>query len=780
MARALLPATDRPWPFVCALRQALGARFVGVLLFLAGALPSAQAALSISLSTPAAGSSHLAPATLVVSASVSGVDPNTPITKVEFFQGTTLIGTATAAPYIITWSNVPAGSYSLTARATDSAGGVATSAARTITVTGSNTPPTVSLSTPAAGSSYLAPASLVVSASASGVEANTPITKVEFFQGTTLIGTATTSPYTVTWSNVPAGSYSLTAKATDSAGGVATSAARTITVTGSNTPPTVSLSTPAAGSSYLAPASLVVSASASGVEANTPITKVEFFQGTTLIGTATTSPYTVTWSNVPAGSYSLTARATDSAGGVATSAARTITVTGSNAPPTVSLSTPAAGSSHLAPASLVVSASASGVEANTPITKVEFFQGTTLIGTATTSPYTVTWSNVPAGSYSLTARATDSAGGVATSAARTITVTGSNTPPTVSLTAPAAGATFTAPASVTLSASASDTDGTVAKVEFFQGTTLIGTATTSPYTVTWNNVPAGSYSLTAKATDNAGGITSSAARTITVNPANQLPTVSLTAPAAGATFTAPASVTLSASASDTDGTVAKVEFFQGTTLIGTATAAPYTVAWNSVPAGSYSLTAKATDNAGGITTSAARTITVNPANQLPTVSLTAPAAGATFTAPASVTLSATATDTDGTITKVEFFQGTTLIGTATAAPYTVTWSNVPAGSYSLTAKATDNAGGVATSAARTITVTGTGPTILYLHSDHLGTPRAATNEANVVVWRNRPTTEPFGMELPEEDPDGDGRTTVINLRFPGQYFDRETLLHYNY
>ena len=79
-----------------------------------------------------------------------------------------------------------------------------------------------------------------------------------------------------------------------------------------------------------------------------------------------------------------------------------------------------------------------------------------------------------------------------------------------------------------------------------------------------------------------------------------------------------------------------------------------------------------------------------------------------------------------------------------------------------------------------ITATDTRLTILYLHADHLGTPRVATNEANVVVWRNPPTTEPFGMALPEEDPDGDGKPTTVNLRFPGQYFDRETQLHYNY
>lgn len=92
----------------------------------------------------------------------------------------------------------------------------------------------------------------------------------------------------------------------------------------------------------------------------------------------------------------------------------------------------------------------------------------------------------------------------------------------------------------------------------------------------------------------------------------------------------------------------------------------------------------------------------------PTVSLTAPANGATFTAPANITLTATAADSDGTVTKVEFFNGATKLGEDLDSPYSFAWNNVPAGTYSLTARATDNAGGVATSSpAAGITVTGT-------------------------------------------------------------------------
>ena len=88
-------------------------------------------------------------------------------------------------------------------------------------------------------------------------------------------------------------------------------------------------------------------------------------------------------------------------------------------------------------------------------------------------------------------------GGVDTSAPQVfkITVTG-NTPPTVNLTRPAFNASFTAPANIVLEATATDIDGTVSKVEFFQGTTKLGEDTSAPYQWTWSNVAAGSYALT--------------------------------------------------------------------------------------------------------------------------------------------------------------------------------------------------------------------------------------------------------------------------------------------
>ncbi|MGQ7947295.1 Ig-like domain-containing protein [Flavobacterium sp. WC2509] len=92
-------------------------------------------------------------------------------------------------------------------------------------------------------------------------------------------------------------------------------------------------------------------------------------------------------------------------------------------------------------------------------------------------------------------------------------------------------------------------------------------------------------------------------------------------------------------------------------------------------------------------------------NLLPTVAVTSPAVNASYVAPANVTITADAADADGSISKVEFFQGATKLGEALTAPYSFDWQNVALGSYAITAKATDNSGAVRTSTTVNITVT---------------------------------------------------------------------------
>ena len=469
------------------------------------------------------------------------------------------------------------------------------------------------------------------------------------------------------------------------------------------------------------------------------------------------------------------------------------------ATPSVSITSPANNSLVTTGSSVTINASVSNATASS----VQFYDGSSILGSDNTAPYSWTIAAIAAGSHFFTAKAVLSSSTI-TSTAVTITAgAAANQAPTVSLTAPANGTSFTAPATINFTATASDADGSIAKVEFYNGNTLLSTDATAPYEYSWTGVAAGTYSLTAKAYDNSNASTTSATSTVQVNaqgstggdvtgpdcaavnsvqtfevaaanrtnatsyswwctgstqsltpvagqpwkvtisfgpsftggqvcvginysadpwykqfcktvavcsgtpvPTNQAPTVSLTAPANNATYTAPATITLAANASDADGSISKVEFYNGTTLLGTNTTAPYTYSWTNVAAGNYTITAKAYDNAGATTTSAGVNVVVTaPAtNRPPTVAITAPANNASYTAPASITITANASDADGSISKVEFYSNNGKLGEATAAPYSYSWTNIAAGTYSITAKATDNSNATTTSSAVSVVV----------------------------------------------------------------------------
>jgi hypothetical protein len=175
-----------------------------------------------------------------------------------------------------------------------------------------------------------------------------------------------------------------------------------------------------------------------------------------------------------------------------------------------------------------------------------------------------------------------------------------NTPPTLQLTNPSNNATFIAPATLTITADARDADGTITKVEFFNGNTPLGTVATAPYIFPLT-LPAGNYSLKAVAYDNLGASSSATANIsvgeIAPSTTNKPPTVRLTSPTNNASFPFPSKITLSAEASDADGKITKVEFFNGTVLLATDTTAPYQVKLN-WPRGNYTVKAVAYDNSG--------------------------------------------------------------------------------------------------------------------------------------------------------------------------------------
>jgi hypothetical protein len=148
---------------------------------------------------------------------------------------------------------------------------------------------------------------------------------------------------------------------------------------------------------------------------------------------------------------------------------------------------------------------------------------------------------------------------------------------------------------MSLTADASDITGTVTGIEFFDGSTSLGTVTSAPYTLAWNNAPAGNHALTAIATDDNGFTATSPVVNLIITPAS----VSITSPADGTLFVcSQTNVTLMATAEDVAGSIAQVEFFQGTASLGIVTTEPYNLTWTNASTGCYALTAVATDNSG--------------------------------------------------------------------------------------------------------------------------------------------------------------------------------------
>jgi hypothetical protein len=285
----------------------------------------------------------------------------------------------------------------------------------------------------------------------------------------------------------------------------------------------------------------------------------------------------------------------------------------------------------------------------------------------------------------------------------------------VSLTNPGSGSSYTIGSSLTLTAAASDSDGTITQVSFYVNGALLSTDTTAPYTSSiWTPASSGNYTLTAQAADNSGNVTTSTAVTVTIG-SNAAPTVSITSPASGLNYSLGNNVLIGAVASDTDGFIAIVQFFANGQLIGAKTAAPYTVSWKPASAGTFALTAVATDNIGSSTTSTAVSVTVTSAIA-PSVSLTNPASGASYGVGTSIPLNAAVTGGNGPTAQVEFFINGASLSIDSSAPYNTVWTPASAGTYSLIAVATDNAGVSGTSTAINVTVTSNGAPAVRLIS----------------------------------------------------------------
>lgn len=454
-------------------------------------------------------------------------------------------------------------------------------------------------------------------------------------------------------------------------------------------PPVVTWQAPAQGALVRGSQTLQVSAAD-----NVAIARVDYFRGGALIGSSSTSPYSLAWDTSTAanGPASLTATAVDSSGISATTPVRDVVV--DNEPPTIVLTAPSEGA-LLRSDVAVTAVAADGVG----VVAVDFYDGQVLLGRVLAAPYVLSWATSAAadGPHQLRAVAFDGAGN---SASHVCNVVVDNQAPAVAIVEPAEAALVHG--AVQLNAAVSDAVGVVA-VDYFDGTSLLGRSTVAPFGLVWSTLSAGegAHQLRATAYDGAGNSAQSVALSVVVDNA---PTVALSSPAAGSVVSRV--VSLAGTAVALDGrTISQADFFVDGNLVGTDTTEPFVVSWNSrsVANGAHDITLRATDTAGFMRTSPPISVTSGNDFEPPTISLSSPANGAVY-GQELVVVTATASDNVGVV-RVDFFDGATLIASDAEEPFTASWSTIGlSGQRLLTSVAFDEVGNSTTSSAATVRV----------------------------------------------------------------------------
>ncbi|MBL9188870.1 MAG: hypothetical protein JNK23_15410 [Opitutaceae bacterium] len=682
------------------------------------------AVLSTTLTAPANGAAIAAGTTTLLTANANAAGTAT-VARVDFLAGTTIVGTALTAPYQASWIPTTAGVVALTSRVTDSNGATANSPIVNVSVTG----PAVLLATNLApGTNGAVGSPIALTATATPVAPAT-IANVVFLAGATVLGTVNSAPFTFDWTPATGGTFSLTARATDSNGAVVTSTAVSVTV--GATPPTVSLLSPTSGSTVANNVATNLTATATASPGAT-VTRVDYFlNGTVALGTGLTAPFTVGWTPTTAGVASLTARVTDSLGATATSSAVLVTVSGGTTGGLAGLLTMTGSTIIPAGSTRALSVTPSGGAG--VYDRVELYYDTVIVGTDTAPPYNFLFTApASAGGHFLTARVVDATGLSANSNTIPINITSTiGVAPLASIVTPASGSFLGVGAATTITGIATDGDGSISGVQVFVNGALLGSATLagSTWSIAWTPTVTGVASITAIATDNSGNSVAAPAVGVSIADSTS-PNIALGfSPGApsGGVLTLPSGATRNVLATVTPAVgraTVRVEFFVDGTKLGEDTSFPYTFRYLApeLAAGessrTYVLSARATDNAGAARDVLQPILVVSPIGQPPAVNLITPANGAAAVPNAAVSLAASATATGGTIASVQFYvNGSPASVNAgnpiTAAPYTSTFTPTAAGAYVIDAIATDDRGNTAVSSAATITAAFATPTIVF-------------------------------------------------------------------
>jgi hypothetical protein len=644
--------------------------------------------------------------------------------RVNILDGSTLIGTVTAdrdGRWSFTAPSLADGEHSLTAVVRDGGSKIVSKPLGVTVDTVAPAAPTIALAAASdTGSSAVDGLTSDATPTLSGTaEARATVT---IFDGTTVLGTTVadkSGAWSFTSGTLADGSHSLTAQATDRAGnlGIASAAVGI----------TVDTTAPAAATLDLATASDSGSNSTDNITSDTTPTltgtaeagaTVTIRDGTTVLGTViadATGAWSFTSSTLSEGSHSLTAVATDAAGNsTMASSALAVTIDASSATPTLAV----------AAASDTGRSATDGITSDTAPTltgtaeagaTVTIKDGSTVLGTVTADSsgnWSFTTATLSAGSHSFTATASDGAGNTsATSTARTVTID-TTAPGTATIDLVAASDTGTSSTDNLTSDTTPTLTGTAeagATVTIKDGSIVLGTTTadsTGSWTFTTGVLAAGGRLLTATASDAAGNTgTTSSYIAVTIDPhAPSTPTIDLdTWSDTGSSGTDHITSDTTPTLSGTAEAGATITIHNGTTVLGTTTAASITGEWSftatTLSEGSYTLTATATDSAGNVS-SASSTLAV----EIDATGPAAPVIGLAATSDTgSSTTDAVTSDTAPTLTgtteagaTVTIREGSSILGNVTADSSGV-WSFTTAlseGSHALRAIATDDAGNI--------------------------------------------------------------------------------------
>jgi|GEM_PF-2893195 len=623
----------------------------------------------VSITTPIDGEKY-APGDIMIHA--DALDTDGYITKVEFYRniGITpvLLGTDTEAPYEYVWENLNVDNYQVFAVAYDNDSESSESEAVNFEII-SNTPPNVEIITPSNGDIFKVNDIINISADADDPDGS--ISKLEFYVNGTKIAEDTTAPYSTNWSTDTPDDYTVTVKAYDD-NNIST-ATDPISIKVEKLIKNLLITNPANNDSFIEGDCITIDAAAT--DSITQIVLVEFYADSVKIGEDNTAPYSITVCDLNVGSHVLTVKAYSDSGQSQISdpiniqinpdttqsklkvqyrcmerSANTNSIRAhfniindgdENIPMSelelrycFTLENPASQEFHCDYAqvgSSNVNGSFINISGDEYYTSISFSSGANNLnaksnsGEIQTRWNKINWSNYnQSNDYSFNPDLTSFTDWSKVELYRNgIKIwpqeNQTNQPPVINITNPSDSEVFLYGSDISISADANDNDGTVLIVEFYLDNNKIGEDTDAPYSITISNAALGSHTIEARATDDDNALTTSDPVNIAViDENNEPPVVNLTSPTEGQTFTEYTDITISADASDSDGTVTKVEFYAGSSKIGEDTDQPYSIIWSNATNGEYSITAKATDNKGTATTSPAVAIIVESnQNELP-------------------------------------------------------------------------------------------------------------------------------------------------------------------